>query len=104
MLYNEPRRRFTPQTWVFRKSWPPASTGVEYTFPIRFICTKVEYTEIYFKALLYTTMKYRRASTGSSVSVLTQNRWKEDFYRTITLLEEPSADLLTFLQSNAVLQ
>ena len=30
--------------------------------------------------------------------------WKDEAYRTITFLESPSGDLLTFLQANAIKQ
>ena len=32
------------------------------------------------------------------------NGWRSDAYRTITFLESPTGDLLTWLQSNAVKQ
>lgn len=73
-------------------------------FPISFICDGVQYQElVWVEAIVYLNVQYIPVS-GSSVTTYTQNRWKDSKYRTITLLEEPSADLLEILQNNATLQ
>ena len=104
MLFNEPRRRVTQQTWVFTNKWPLNLTSTNKTYSVRFMCNEVEYTQIEFKVQIYTAVRYVKASDGKSVSVCKQNSWVQDYYRTITLLEEPSAEVLAFLQEYATLQ
>lgn len=104
MLFNEPRRRVTQQTWVFNEKIKTPSTAENLYYDIPFVCDNVQYRRIHVQyALFYTDVKYIPVS-GSNVSAYSKNKWVAQKYRTITLLEEPSADLLTFLQSNAVLQ
>ena len=104
MLFNEPRRRVTQQTWVFNESIKTASTAENLYYDIPFVCDNVQYRRIHVQyAIFYTHVDYTPLS-GSSVSVYGQKKWAKDAYRTITLLEEPSVDLLEFLQNNAVLQ
>ena len=104
MLFNEPRRRVTQQTWVFNESIKTASTAENLYYDIPFVCDNVQYRRIHVQyAIFYTHVDYTPVS-GSSVSVYGPKKWAKDAYRTITLLEEPSADLLEFLQNNAVLQ
>lgn len=105
MLFNEPRRHFMSQTWVFNESVKTASSTVQNQFyDILFMCDNVQYQRIHVQyAIFYTNVDYVPI-TGSNVAVYRRNKWEKDAYRTITLLEEPSADLLEFLQNNAVLQ
>lgn len=104
MLFNEPRRRVTQQTWVFNEKIKTDSTVANKYYDIHFVCGNVQYRRIHVQyAVFYTDVDYTPVS-GSSVSVYSKNKWAKDAYRTITLLEEPSADLLEFLQNNAVLQ
>ena len=104
MLFNEPRRRVTQQTWVFNEKVKTSSTAENLYYDIPFVCDNVQYRRIHVQyVLFYTDVDYTPVS-GSEVSVYSKNKWADQKYRTITLLEEPSADLLTFLQSNAVLQ
>ena len=104
MLFNEPRRRVTQQTWVFNEKIKTSSTVENLYYDIPFVCNNVQYRRIHVQyALVYADVKYIPVS-GSNVSAYSKNKWAKDAYRTITLLEEPSADLLEFLQKNAVLQ
>lgn len=104
MLYNEPRRRVTQQTWVFKSKLSPGNVVTKREFIISFICDGVQYQELTWEAaVVYLKVEYIPVS-GSTVTTYIRNKWADDKYRTITLLEEPSADLLEILQNNAVLQ
>ena len=68
-------------------------------FNISFICDGVQYQELVWEeAIVYIPV------SGSTVTAYNQTKWHNNKYRTITLLEEPSADLLEILQNNATLQ
>ena len=104
MLYNEPRRRVTQQTWVFNESVKTASTVGNQYYDILFVCDNVQYRRIHVQyAAFYVNVDYTPVS-GSNVLAYRRSKWEKDAYRTITLLEEPSAELLEFLQENATLQ
>lgn len=108
MLFNEPRRRFISQTWLFKPTLSTSSQAGSDTYHIKFVCNGVKYHRIKFESMVVTAMmKYGQLiseNTYKDSTVYSQGKWKNQDYRTITLLEEPSADLLTFLQKNAVLQ
>lgn len=104
MLYNEPRRRVVQQTWVFKNKLTLEKVVRTLEFPISFICDGVQYQELVWEeAVVYLKVQYIPVS-GSSVTTYIRNSWQDSKYRTITLLEEPSADLLEILQNNATLQ
>lgn len=46
-------------------------------------------------------MGYVRSGSLSSFAVYQRRRWNAEKYRTITFEEEPTGDLLAFLQANA---
>lgn len=104
MLFNEPRRRVTQQTWVFNEKIKTAPTAENLYYDIPFVCDNVQYRIIHVQYAIFNTDVDYTPVSGSIVSVYRKNKWGKDAYRTITLLEEPSADLLEFLQKNAVLQ
>ena len=108
MLFNEPRRRFVSQTWLFKPTLSVSQQVAEDTYYIKFVCDGVQYNKIKFESVVLTAMmKYSQLvddNTYRDTIVYNQKKWADQKYRTITLLEEPSADLLTFLQKNAVLQ
>ena len=109
MLFNEPRRRFVSQTWIFNASFSkPSMPQVDVSYKIKFICDGTHYDKITYQfQMIYSIMAYLQLQTNGDykrTEVYKLNKWTNQKYRTITLLEEPSADLLTFLQSNAVLQ
>lgn len=108
MLFNEPRRRFVSQTWLFKPTLSVSQQIAESTYYIKFVCDGTQYNKIKFEAMVFTAMmKYSELvddNTYRDTIVYNQKKWTNQKYRTITLLEEPSADLLTFLQNNAVLQ
>lgn len=109
MLFNEPRRRFVSQTWIFNASFSkPSMPQVDVSYKIKFICDGTHYDKITYQfQMIYSIMTYSQLQTNGTYKgkeVYKLNKWADQKYRTITLLEEPSADLLTFLQKNAVLQ
>lgn len=66
------------------------------------MCNNAVYTGIKYEfALVQFSIGY--LSDSGSVSVYT-NRWKKEAYRTITFEEEPTGDLLAFLEANATPQ
>lgn len=109
MLFNEPRRRFVSQTWLFKPTLSVQQQVGDDTYYIKFVCDGVQYNKIKVEYMVVTAiMKYSKlvdVNTYKDTIVYNQQKkWTNQKYRTITLLEEPSADLLTFLQKNAVLQ
>ena len=109
MLFNEPRRRFVSQTWIFNANFSkPSTPQVDVSYKIKFICDGTHYDKIEYQyQFSLSVMSYLQLQTNGKYKrreVYTRNKWADNKYRTITLLEEPSADLLTFLQKNAVLQ
>ena len=108
MLFNEPRRRVVSQTWLFKPTISVSQQVSEDTYYIKFVCDGVQYNKIKVESMVLTAIvKYSQLvddNTYSDTIVYNQKKWTNQKYRTITLLEEPSADLLTFLQKNAVLQ
>lgn len=101
MIYNRPRAKKKESTWVFKSdiSSKKVSKG---SFAARFTCNNAVYTGIKYEfALVQFSIGY--LSDSGSVSAYA-NRWKKEAYRTITFEEEPTGDLLTWLQANATPQ
>lgn len=98
----------TSETWVLNELIDPASFGKVISFTIRFISNGELFYSIEFQNNKGGRLYYGAGSvyTGDGVSGL----WMGDFgsdttaYRTITFLEPPTGDLLTWLNENGVKQ
>ena len=99
MIYNLPRAKKKGETWVI-DSDPRLNTGHEYS--IKFISNAQSFNRIYFaeetkfNAYLYYDEIEVADGAGSN-----RYTFYNETYRTITFLESPTGDLLTWLQSNA---
>jgi len=101
MIFNRPRAANKKSTWVFDSKIRSKKVS-DGSFAARFTCGNATYTGIGYQfALVKYSIKY--LSDSGSVSVYS-DEWKEEAYRTITFEEEPTGDLLTWLQANATPQ
>lgn len=100
MIFNRPRRREKKQlTWHFNETISLPKEGIYYA---NFTCAGDSLIGIKIPKKS-TSMGYIRSST-SSFEVYWLQRWKAEKYRTITFEEEPTGDLLAFLEANATPQ
>lgn len=100
MIFNRPRRREKKRlTWYFNETVAPTTVTIYYA---NFTCAGDSLIGIKIpKGLM--SMGYIRSS-GSNFGVYERRRWKTEKYRTITFDEEPTGDLLAFLEANATPQ
>ena len=104
MIYNYPirKKKQSGETWVINES-PELNPG--HTYTISFISNNQPFTRIVFaestrfNSLLYYDDVEVADGYGSSTYV-----FNDESYRTVTFLEPPPGDLLTWLQANAVKQ
>ena len=95
MIYNRPRRRQKKQlTWYFNKTIILSKAS----YDANFTCDGDSLVGIFIPDSL--SMGYVRGSL-SNFAVYQRKRWKAEKYRTITFKEEPTGDLLAFLEANA---
>jgi len=106
MIYNLPKtkKKVDPNTWLLNEYIiinninPPLteisfkSNNVTYTKISKLYAPDLIDTEAWMHVLKYDD------------SVVYQDGWIDKAYRTITFLESPTGDLLTWLQNNAVKQ
>lgn len=90
----------TGETWVWNEVVDP-NPNVEDEYSISFesngwLYNTIIYTDFPTQVLLYDDIVVYGGRPIQS--------WKNEAYRTITFLESPSGDLLTFLQANATKQ
>lgn len=97
MIYNFPMKKAKfEETWVIEES--PGLDGIEMEIP--FESNSVNYQKIEVRG-------YFLPSPGiyyDAIKVFDTSTWINSSYRTITFLEPPTGDLLTWLQANAVKQ
>jgi len=102
MIFNRPRIVKKKSTWVFQEDMS-SKTVSRKNFDARFTCDNSMYTGIDYQSILTRTY-VRYVSDSGDVTVYSTNGWKQESYRTITFEEEPTGDLLTWLQANATPQ
>nr|DAV05357.1 MAG TPA: hypothetical protein [Caudoviricetes sp.] len=108
MIYNKPRA-MKRETWLINEE---ILDTVDWTNPaeysIRFISNRAEFSSIviggdkkeFSPKIFYGSKLVAYGYEGT----FTVSEWVDDAYRTITFLESPTGDLLTWLQENAVKQ
>ena len=95
MIYNRPRRRKKKQlTWYFNK----IITLSKASYDANFTCDGDSLVGIFIPDS--SSMGYVRDNL-SKFAVYRHQRWNAEKYRTITFKEEPTGDLLAFLEANA---
>lgn len=96
MIYNGRRRLKKKQlTWYFNERLVLNALG---TYQANFTCNGDRFTKIVIsnsKTLLYDR------NSGSALTAYNFGRWMAKEYRTITFDEEPTGNLLTWLQAHA---
>lgn len=99
MIFNRPRRREKKQlTWYFNETISLSKA----TYYANFTCNGDSLIGIMIPNSLR-SMGYIRSSI-SNFEVYERRGWKAQKYRTITFEEEPTGDLLAFLEANATPQ
>lgn len=100
MIFNRPRRQEKKRlTWYFDEMVTLPHKSKKYHAD--FTCNGESLIGIMIPSEL--SMGYVRNS-ASNFAVYTMGRWKAEKYRTITFEEEPTGDLLAFLEANATPQ
>lgn len=107
MIYNLPRAKKKEETWVINDDSALLDSFTEVNANIKFVSNGKSFDSLLCR-------KIRRYSFISYFTGATEKRvWDSDggwegvssqAYRTITFLEPPTGDLLTWLQANAVKQ
>lgn len=96
MIFNRPRRLEKKQlTWYFNERLVLNALG---TYQANFTCNGDRFTKIVIsntKTLLYAR------NSGPALTAYNSGRWRAEEYRTITFDEEPTGNLLTWLQAHA---
>ncbi len=87
------------ETWVLNESIPIAEN--EHTWNVNFTSNGITYTELTWDASLKLILKYNSTVVFKEAPAPS---WLDQAYRTITFLETPTGDLLTWLQANGVKQ
>ena len=112
MIFNRPRRQKKENslTWVI--NYAPNIPQSQVTFSVQFSCASLyngaECFRIamgYYSSLkAYAIIYALRVIGGENVYYSDSRGWVKDGYRTITFDEEPTGDLLTWLEANATPQ
>lgn len=98
MIFNRPRAAKKKRlTWYFNETISLSKA----TYYANFTCDGDSLTGIMIPDT--SSMGYMRSSI-SNFAVFQRRRWKKEAYRTITFEEEPTGDLLAFLEANATPQ
>lgn len=97
MIFNRPRRwkKKVSLTWYFNSKFNILST-LEFSAEFKSSKGSRLYDGIITKEIL---MSYTYGTKRQQVYML--GKWENEAYRTITFKEEPTGDLLAFLQANA---
>lgn len=111
MLFNEPRRRQkkVSLTWYFNDEIT-ITKSVEYEAAFTLATSNKNFTALKLsKGMERNTIQgiYKLLPAGYTQKVslyASTSGWSKQEYRTITFEEEPTGDLLTFLQANATPQ
>ncbi len=99
MIFNRPRAAKKKRlTWYFNET---ISLSKATNYYANFTCDGDSLIGIMIPSTL--SMGYMRSSV-SNFAVYQRGRWKAEKYRTITFEEEPTGDLLAFLEANATPQ
>ena len=108
MIFNRPRRREKKRlTWYFNEKIHGAIGGERETrLYVKFKAGRTSYRMLYVQATgtsstASVAMVHYGTSTTKFDIVYLNSRWKMETYRTIAFEEEPTGDLLTWLQANA---
>ena len=99
MIFNRPRRWEKKQlTWYFNSKFNILSS-LAFSVKFRPANSSQLYDGIITKEIL---MAYTYGTKRQQVYML--GKWTDETYRTITFEEEPTGDLLAFLEANATPQ
>nr|DAR10619.1 MAG TPA: hypothetical protein [Caudoviricetes sp.] len=88
------------ETWVLNEDVPPRDL-VSITFNVKFISNKISFQSITNSMSSVRPVLYDDTPVFAGRPVAT---WVDQAYRTITFLETPTGDLLTWLQANGIKQ
>lgn len=95
----------TGETWVLNETGTIPSN---FDYSITFVSNNQNFSRIYHYALkiLYDTIEVtsRLDKSAEGLSWLGAGQWTDQAYRTITFLEAPTGELLTWLQANGTKQ
>ncbi len=96
MIFNRPKRREKKQlTWYFNSKFN-VLPSLAFSVKFRSANSSQLYDGIITKEIL---MAYTYGTKRQQVYML--GKWTDETYRTITFEEEPTGDLLAFLEANA---
>ena len=108
MIYNYPirKKKSTGETWVINAGNDGSTDYTLSKTTINFKSNNEEFSSIQFIAGIFGSIKYGDTQVGNidMVSTGVAFTFTNAAYRTVTFLEQPTGDLLTWLQANAVKQ
>ena len=84
------------ETWVLNESLD----STLFSYSVNFLCNSITYDSISRRIVKAETAMYY----GSTKVMRGSGTWQNQAYRTITFLEPPTGELLTWLQNNGVKQ
>lgn len=110
MIYNWPvNKKSNPQTWIIDNDKLEASmsSGIVKDIPVQIKF----YTDYSGKGTIYSSIHIEQASSYincniyyDDITVWNRKGWEFESNKIITFLEEPTGNLLTWLQQNGVKQ
>ena len=107
MIYNLPRAKKKGETWYLNKSIGSTAIIID---NIEFTSNSKTFTKIWInhESKILSFLLYDSEEIASILldmdTMIRSTNWENEAYRTITLTEPATGDLLTWLQSNAVKQ
>lgn len=113
MIYNLPRAKKKGETWVINST--PTTTNldvsIKFTYEYNGVTKESDGIYLYVGGKLGHSIAYLNFNSADNIvysagdsMVVSFTGWLSDSLRTITFLESPTGDLLTWLQANAVKQ
>lgn len=101
MIYNLPIMKKKEETWIFNEEILHWNGGAS----ISFRSNEKTFSKISRKKVrIRDQISYSIFYDETEVYSFYHEWWTDDAYRTVTFLEPPTGDLLTWLQNNAVKQ
>ena len=90
------------ETWILNETLPTPDSDL--FFRVNFVSNNYPYTAIWWSPDVTNYSYMNNSGTGVGITVYISTGWIDSSYRTITLEQPATGDLLTWLQRNAVKQ
>lgn len=94
-------KKATSETWVLNEFIPVNPNDDVTTFNTSFISNQTKFSTIEYSFAIVSVVSYDNTTVFGGRP---EPEWTDQAYRTITFLEPPTGDLLTWLQANGTKQ